>query len=246
MLGLAATPRADVRRWELTVLPNGNLKGGTRIFLVLMAFTGVTSLGSRAAAQDSATNVAIERDAIGDSPRGFDLPQGQWTVVDDATAAAGVAIQQSSVRTTGDGFRLAIYRPALVENAEVSVRLNPARGTSEQGGGLAIRLSSPGNYYLAELDALRNRVLFSLVRNGVRAEIIAVDADIGSHTWHTLTVRAMGDEFVVSLDGTWMFTGFDKTLSQPGHIALWTKGDSITRFDSMAIARLRKPEQAYR
>jgi hypothetical protein len=227
------------------VLLNSSLCGVTRIFFALIAFTDVASVGPRASAQDSATNVAIERHAIGASPRGFDLPQGQWTVVDDATAAAGVAIEQSGVRTTGDGFQLAIYRPALVENAEVSVRLNAARGTSEQGGGLAIRLSSPRNYYLAELDALRNRVLFSLVRNGVREEIVAVDADVASRTWHTLTVRAMDDEFVVSLDGTWVFTGFDKTLSQPGHIALWTSGDSVTRFDSMAFTRLRKKEQAY-
>jgi hypothetical protein len=53
-----------------------------------------------------------------------------------------------------------------------------------------------------------------------------------------LTVRAKDDEFVVSLDGIWVFTGFDKTLSQAGRIALWTKGDSVTRFDQIAIAPL--------
>jgi hypothetical protein len=38
---------------------------------------------------------------------------------------------------------------------------------------------------------------------------LLVDADIASHTWHTLAVRAKDDEFVISLDGTWMFTVFD-------------------------------------
>jgi hypothetical protein len=88
------------------------------------------------------------------------------------------------------------------------------------------------------LDALRVRVLFSLVNDGVSNELVAVDADIASQTWHTLTVRAVGDEFVVSLDGNWVFTGFDKTLSQAGRIALWTKGDSVTRFDQIEIAPL--------
>ncbi|HZE55263.1 MAG TPA: hypothetical protein VE111_18580 [Bradyrhizobium sp.] len=37
-------------------------------------------------------------------------------------------------------------------------------------------------------------------------------------------------------DGTWVFTGFEKTLSQPGRIAFRTKGDSITRFDQIEIA----------
>jgi hypothetical protein len=50
---------------------------------------------------------------------------------------------------------------------------------------------------------------------------------------------------MVSLDGSWVFTGFDKTLSQPGRIALWTKGDSITRFDSIAITPLPAVEERY-
>jgi hypothetical protein len=48
----------------------------------------------------------------------------------------------------------------------------------------------------------------------------------------------MDTEFVVSLDGIWMFTGFDKTLYNAGRIALWTKGDSITRFDQIEMAPL--------
>ena len=51
-----------------------------------------------------------------------------------------------------------------------------------------------------------------------------------------LTVRAVDDEFVVSLDGVWAFTAFDKALSREGRVALWTATDSVTRFDSLAIA----------
>jgi hypothetical protein len=53
----------------------------------------------------------------------------------------------------------------------------------------------------------------------------------------------MDDEFVVTLDGNWIFTGFDKTLSRAGRIALWTGTDSATRFDSMTIAPLLPLEQ---
>jgi hypothetical protein len=110
------------------------------------------------------------------------------------------------------------------ENA--SVILKAAGGKSDQGGGVAVRLKTPESYYLVQLDALRDRVLFSLVSNGESKEIAGVDADIASHAWHTLAVRAKDDEFVVSLDGTWMFTAFDKTLSRAGRIALWTEGDA--------------------
>ena len=50
--------------------------------------------------------------------------------------------------------------------------------------------------------------------NEAPEEIVGVEADIASHSWHTLTVRAVDNQFAVSLDGVWMFTGFDKTLSR--------------------------------
>ncbi len=214
-------------------------------FRVLLAVACVTCVELGASAQDAAANVDIAKSEIGAPPSAFDLSQGQWTVVGDATAAAGLAIEQSGAQTTEDRFALAISKTASLKNAEISVRLQATGGKSDRDSGLALRLRTPENYYLVELDALRDRVLFSLVNDGASNEIVAVDADIASHTWHTLTVRAVDDEFVVSLDGNWLFTGFDKTLSQAGRIALWTKGDSVTRFDSIAITPLPAAEERY-
>jgi hypothetical protein len=209
-----------------------------RTFRVLPAIACVACLELGASAQDAAANVDIEKTEIGVPPSEFDLSPGKWTVVGDATAAAGLAIEQSGVQTTEDRFPLAIYKPASLKNAEISLRIYAAGGKSDQGGGVAVRLKTPENYYLVQLDALRDRVLFSLVSNGASEEIAGVDADIASHTWHTLTVRAVDDQFTVSLDGIWVFTGFDQTLSQPGRVALWTKGDSVTRFDQIEIVPL--------
>jgi hypothetical protein len=223
----------------------------THIFCVLLAVACVTCTGLGASAQDVATSIDIGANDIGAPPIGFDLSpsgkgkQGQWTVVRDATAKAGLAIEQAGLQTTEDRFPLAINKSASLKNAEISLRLKAAGGKSDQGGGVAVRLRTPENYYLVQLDALRDRVLFSLVSNGTSEEIVGVDADIASHTWHTLAVRAKDDEFVVSLDGIWMFTAFDKTLSQAGRIALWTEGDSITRFDSIAITPLPPSEERY-
>jgi hypothetical protein len=177
-------------------------------------------------------------DAIGAAPAEFDLTQGQWTVVRDPTAKTGLALEQSGAQTAEDQFPLAIYKTSSIKNAEISLRLKADGGTSDQGGGVAVRLSGPRDYYLVQLDALKDRVLFSRVSDGASDEIVGVDADIASQCWHTLTVRAIDNEFTVSLDGTWVFTGFDNTLSQPGRIALWTRGDSITRFDQIEIVPL--------
>jgi len=188
---------------------------------------------------------------IGALPAEFELSpsseakQGSWTVVRDTTAIAGTAIEQAGAPSAKDPPSLAIYKPASLKNAEVSLRLNATGGKSNQGGGVAVRLSSPQDYYLIQLDELRYRVLLSLVRGGLGEEIVGVDADIASHSWHTLAVRAKGNQFIVALDGTWVFTAFDKTLPQAGRIALWTGGDSITRFDSIAITPLPASEERY-
>jgi hypothetical protein len=203
---------------------------------VLLAVACVTC--TSASARDAATSIDFGKNEIGASPAEFDLSQGRWAVVGDATAAAGVAIEQSGLQTTEDRFPLAIYKTASPKNAEISLRLKADGGTSDQGGGVAVRLNNPQNYYLVQVDALRDRVLLSRVSDGASEEIVGVDADIASHSWHTLTVRAVGNEFTVSLDGIWVFTGFDRTLSQAGRIALWTKGDSVTRFDQIKIAPL--------
>jgi hypothetical protein len=117
-----------------------------------------------------------------------------WTLIEDATAAGGVAIEQRGKPTA-------------------------ANHEQDQGGGIALRLTAPDSYYLVQLDALRDRVVFLRVLNGASEEVAAVDADVATNSWHILAVSAAGDQFVVSLDGVWAFTAFDKTLSRAGRIA---------------------------
>jgi hypothetical protein len=208
---------------------------GVHTFRVLLAVGCVTCAGSSARA--AATSIDFGKTEIGAGPAKFDLAQEQWTAVRGATAETGIAAEQSAVRTD-DRYPVAISETALIKNAEINLRLKTAGGKSDQGGGVAVRLSNPRNYYLVQVDARRDRVAFSLVSNGASEEIVGVDADIASHSWHTLTVRAVGNEFTVSLDGEWVFTAFDKTLSQAGRVGLWTKSDSNTQFDQIEIAPL--------
>jgi hypothetical protein len=211
----------------------------TRIYRVLLAFACVAWVGLDASGQAAATSIDFGKvSGVGVAPAEFGVSQGRSRIVDDATATAGVAIEQPGIQKAEDRFQLAIYKTAEIRNAEISLRLNSDGGKSDQGGGIAVRLNSQQDYYLVQADALRDRVLFSRVSNGESEEIVGVDADIASRSWHTLTVRAVDNEFTVSLDGVWMFSGFDKTLSRAGRVALWTKGDSTTRFDLIEITPL--------
>jgi hypothetical protein len=220
-----------------------------RSFCALLAATFVVGWPLTTSAHDTLANIGVEQ-KLGAAPDQFDLvpaPDGapiRWTVIQDASATHGLAIEQSGPSTAASPS-LAIYKDASLKNADISLRLKAIRGSEGRGGGIAVRLTAPDTYYLVQLDARRDRVLFSCVTNGVSEEIVGVDADIASNTWHTLAVQARDDEFVVSLDDVWIFTGFDKTLPQAGRIALWTSTDSVIRFDSIAITPLLSLEQQW-
>jgi hypothetical protein len=197
-----------------------------------------------ASAQDARGTIDFGQNT-GAPPAHFEfVPAGEgerstWALMDDGTAAGGLAIgRRGSPSTAGDS--LAIYDAASPKDAEISLRIKATSGKEDQGGGIALRLTGLDSYYLVEMDARRDRVVFLRVANGAAEEIVGVDADIATDEWHRLAVRAADDEFVVTLDGIWVFTGFDKTLSRAGRVALWTKGDSITRFDQIEIEPLQE------
>jgi hypothetical protein len=128
----------------LKVLLNSKfMRRRAHTFRVLFAVACVTSVELGPSAQHAAANIDIGKSQIGTPPSEFDLSQGQWNVVGDATAAAGLAIEQSGAQTTEGRFPLAIYKPASLKNADISLRINAAGGTSDRGGGVAVRLSSP-------------------------------------------------------------------------------------------------------
>ena len=51
-------------------------------------------------------------------------------------------------------------------------------------------------------------------------------------------LRAEGDRFTVSFDGRVVFSALDDTYADTGKVALWTKADSVTFFDTIAISPL--------
>jgi hypothetical protein len=55
----------------------------------------------------------------------------------------------------------------------------------------------------------------------------------------TLVLRAEGDRFTVSFDGKALLTAQDNTFPDAGKVALWTKADSVTYFDTISIMQLK-------
>jgi hypothetical protein len=162
----------------------------------------------------------------------------EWTLVADASAEGGRAIAQVSKDKTNYRFPLAIYEPFSGRDLEVLVRFKPVAGTVDQAGGIAIRMTSPDEYYVARANALEDNVRFYRVVRGRREQLHGADLKVASGQWHTLGLQAKGTRFTVSFNGKTLFTAEDNTFAGPGKVALWTKADSVTHFDTIAITPL--------
>jgi hypothetical protein len=163
---------------------------------------------------------------------------GRWEVVEDASAENGRALAQLSPDRTDYRFPLAIYMPTIPGDLEARIRFKAISGSVDQAGGVAVRLQSPQNYYLARANALEDDVRFYRVEGGRRKELASANVKVTVGEWHTLALRALGSQFVVSLDGKVLIEASDDAFGAPGKVALWTKADSITRFDLIEITPL--------
>jgi hypothetical protein len=155
--------------------------------------------------------------------------------VADPTAAAQKAIAQTSTDRTDYRFPLAVYQPISARNVDVVVRFKPVGGTVDQAGGIAVRLTTPDDYYVVRANALEDNVRFYRVVSGRRQQIQGANLKVAANQWHMLGLRAEGDRFSVSFDGKPLFTAQDSTFASPGKVALWTKSDSVTHFDTISM-----------
>ena len=218
-----------------------------RFAFVIGAAAWIACGVSQLAAEDATTKIDFAKNGIGTPPTDFDFGRtgegelGQWTVVRDATAIDGVAIEHVSTDQHDDRFPLAIYRPLNAENVEVSVRFKIVSGTL-QSAGIAVCLRNFANYYSVSASALEHRVDLLLVMNGKIERIETSEAEVSLNRWHSLRVTVNDDHFAVSLDSRVLFTTFERTRMKDGHVALWTQEDNVTRFDQIEIRPLPSPE----
>jgi hypothetical protein len=125
----------------------------------------------------------------------------------------------------------------VAKDIDVSVRFKPISGEVDQAAGLIVRVLDTGNYYVARANALEDNVRLYKVVDGDREQFAGVDTVVKQGQWQTLGLRAEGDRFEV-LNGDVLFSATDDTFSQEGRVGLWTKADSLTHFDDLAIRRL--------
>jgi hypothetical protein len=86
---------------------------------------------------------------------------------------------------------------------------------------------------------MEDNVCFYRVVKGRRQELKGANLRVTANEWHTLGLKAEGDSFTISFDGKKLFTAKDTRFDDAGKFALWTKADSITRFEQIELKMLR-------
>lgn len=211
------------------------------LFAALFVTGVLVSSGPEALSQSAATVIAIANMEVGTAPADFIFARtgqgspGKWTVVKDGTSFTGQVIEQSSADRTDNRFPLAVFEPLVAKNVDVSLSFKPVGGRVDQAGGIAVRVLDGDNYYVVRANALEDNVRFYRVVKGRRVQIGGMDTKVASNEWHALGLKAEGERFTIEFDGKTLFTTSDKTLTEAGKVALWTKSDSVTRFDQIAI-----------
>ena len=185
--------------------------------------------------------IAIDRMAVGSSPAEFNFARtgqggpAEWAVVSDPSADGGRAIEQTSTDRTDYRFPLAIYMPLTIKNGDVSLRFKPMAGKVDKAGGIVMRLTDADNYYVVRANATEDNVRFYRVVKGRREQLEGANVKVAPNEWHTLGLKADDDRFIVTYDGKQLYTATDPTFAVGGKIGLWTKADSVTRFDRIEI-----------
>ncbi|MCC7140409.1 MAG: hypothetical protein IT460_18475 [Planctomycetes bacterium] len=182
-----------------------------------------------------ALSVDFERADKGALPDGFHVVAGRWTVVDDLLAPGRnhVLLQGATVPTwatvlvRGGGHGYA--------DGAASARVLLVSGRDDASGGIVFRARGPDDYYLVRMNALEDNLRLYVVKHGVRWQLATTTVTPpATGTWHALSVAFSGDTFRATLDGTSVVEAKDATFSR-GWCGLWTKSDSVTRFDDFVV-----------
>jgi len=174
----------------------------------------------------------------------------KWEVINDE--GRNVLAQLESGGARGD-FPVCLKGDSEFKDGTVSIRFKPISGRVDQAGGVVFRAKDKDNFYIARANALENNVSLYVTKDGNRKTIkYWEDVPVPLGEWHELTVEAKGFTFKVSLNGKIVgeITDTEGAFADAGMVGFWTKADSVTYFDSLAVSvdgvRAETPSQVAR
>jgi hypothetical protein len=164
---------------------------------------------------------------------------GTWVIEEVEHAPSGrKVLAQTDTDDTDSRFPLCVYEPLLAKDVRVTVRFFPVSGEVDQAAGLVVRYHGKDEYYIARANALEGNVRLYKVVAGKRIQFAGASAEVRSGAWHELGLEVAGTHFRVLYEGKLLFEADDASLPDEGRVGVWTKADSVTRFDDLVIEPL--------
>lgn len=212
-----------------------------RVALAALAIVAASCAGTPAVTYTSAAPSAapaswsFDQDAAGAPPSGAQVFSGEWVVRAEADAPS----RPNALCQVGRAeFAAIALGPAVYGDITVTVRFKPISGREDQAAGIVFRVQDRDNYYILRANALEANVNFYLYAGGRRSGIKDGAAKVASGRWQELRLQASGDRLRGFLDGQLVVEATDATY-KAGRVGLWTKADSVTCFDDLAVAPAR-------
>jgi hypothetical protein len=131
-----------------------------------------------------AETITFERNVVGRPPSDFDSwgtgerGPGFWAVLSDASARGGNDFEQFRDEPTQQRVATSIYKPSSGADLELALRFKAMSGTLQQSVGIAVRLASPDDYYVACASALMQAVRLFRVVKGKWGELASTHAQV--------------------------------------------------------------------
>jgi hypothetical protein len=160
------------------------------------------------------------------------LPPEFFSVLGDWSVADGALVQTGSF--PDPDFPRIVIEDLSVEDFHLSIKCTPTTGDIDRACGLLFRAQDSDNYMLTRANALENNIRLYHVVDGNRQQFASASTTVTANEEHTLEVDAQGAHLVVSWDGEEVLTADEATFTR-GAIGVWTKADSVTRFDDLVL-----------
>lgn len=167
---------------------------------------------------------SFEGDAPGALPDDFIRVLGDWRVDEGALAQLG--------EFEDPDFPRVLIRDLTFTDFVFRARCRAESGETDQVCGLLFRATDSENYFITRANVLESNLRLYRVIDGDRQQLASVDLAWSAGDWHQLEVTARGTSIAIAWDGEVKLEAEDSSFAR-GKLGLWTKADSISRFDDL-------------
>ncbi len=133
-------------------------------------------------------------------------------------------------------FPLAIAKNSEMSDGKITLRVKALDGSIDRAGGIAFALRDIGNYFVLRVNALEDNVMLFEFINNKRIPRARISKKIESDKWYELMVVVEGGHIKGYVDNELLIDYIsDRDRDMVGYIGIWTKADSVTLFDRLAM-----------